>query len=267
MISKIKSIKAFTLMELLVVVAIIGILASLLLPSLSSARKSAKQASCTNNLRQIGIANYNYLDDNDSTLPWGAWSNSSPIMGWGWDDLIYPYLGKGEMSLTDQYKWFWTEEQGLDTLKCPGAVSPYLLGDKPTGTYIMPRGNNGAANTRIAYQMSGNATNPPWTRKITDISDAQGTLLLTENDSIGGNPIQGLGRGATNPQKQIDPAGNGLQLVATANYTLEIHNKMKVNFLLIDGHVESHSPTSKNVLGENGTPNNPLGMWTVSAGD
>ncbi len=75
----------FTLLELLVVVAIIGILAALLLPALQRAREAARRSACASNMRQAGSALLMYADDWSTTPAPGAtcpWGDDAGYPGW-----------------------------------------------------------------------------------------------------------------------------------------------------------------------------------------
>jgi prepilin-type N-terminal cleavage/methylation domain-containing protein len=77
--------EAFTLVELLVVVAIIAILAALLLPSLARSKESARRIKCVGNLRQLGIAAQMYWDDSSGNAFRfrGAFTNGGEILWLG----------------------------------------------------------------------------------------------------------------------------------------------------------------------------------------
>ncbi len=96
-----QSHKGFTLIELLIVIAIIAILVALLMPALGRAKTSAKQAVCSSNLKQIGLAFDMYLADYDNVYLCAqdpvetSASTGQKIwlwMGRGWRGFIKPYL-------------------------------------------------------------------------------------------------------------------------------------------------------------------------------
>lgn len=74
--------RAFTLIEMLIVVTIIGILAALLAPALQKSLESARAMHCANNLRQCGIAIFQYVEDNHGRLPHSAYPASNPGPEW-----------------------------------------------------------------------------------------------------------------------------------------------------------------------------------------
>ena len=73
--------EAFTLIELLVVIAIICMLAAILFPVFASARAKARQVGCASNMRQIGIALLQYLQDNDNYYPQEHPTSPNPAAG------------------------------------------------------------------------------------------------------------------------------------------------------------------------------------------
>jgi len=90
--------RGFTLLELLVVIGIVGILASLIMPAVSRAKRNAQNISCVSQLRQLGLATRMYADDHNQRMPSAELLPSMPLDPASPQpricDVLAPYAGK-----------------------------------------------------------------------------------------------------------------------------------------------------------------------------
>lgn len=213
--------RGFTLVELLVVIAIIGVLVALLLPAVQAAREAARRISCSNNLKQIGLALHNY-EGTTKVLPPSRIDVKPPIFQQSWVQLTLPYVE--QTAIYSQYNfgtsWYDPSNDPLTTTRlqfmlCPSAPSTRPLpttslynaitngqrNDQPRWGYADYGSVNAVRNAFVLVAglpslgtkdvMGGLGRGPDGVR-FADIMDGTSNTMLIAEDA--GRPQQFIGR-------------------------------------------------------------------------
>ena len=122
---------AFTLVELLVVIAIIGILVGLLLPAVQAAREAARRMSCSNNLRQIGLALHSYHDTYRTFPPAGLYPPGGLGDSFSVQARLLPYLEQANLENLIDWSLSYAAQSYVSGTKVPTYICPSEIQKQP----------------------------------------------------------------------------------------------------------------------------------------
>ena len=273
--------RAFTLVELLVVIGIIALLISILLPSLQAARSQAAFVVCQSNLRQIGLGMVTYLAENDNRIVFRSdeWYDPSTNSGFSytaptfqykvdWVGLLAPYTGSSDSEVGNSSNNLSPRSRFMGDLPAFNAAHEALF--CPTDDFFPDGGINGIdlllrpssyaapANVTAAFDQTPHKPTLAGLQgmNVARVKSPTEMTALTEYDSTNG--LSGLARltEQSTVVGLLPPALGGGDPVRAVGPVFYEHPSTKQSYLFFDGHVEPLK-----------TPPHWLGNWNPSWGD
>jgi len=218
--SKKKSNIAFTLVELLVVISIIGLLAGLAVPAINGGLKSAKAGACLSNLHQIGVATIAFAADNSFKLP-NAGSGTSDM----WATQLATFISTGTKSKKSIFV-------------CPGCEKTVVeaTGSDVAVTYgvhngLMPKGGTASNISSVVRSteviLAGDVCQNPGNKGWSPFCIEQPSIISSQSGGRGGSTD------LNSPISFGTDSDNG------NNPWLRYRHSGKVNVVMCDGHAEA----------------------------
>ena len=219
--------EAFTLIELLVVIAIIAILAAMLLPALSAARASAQAASCAGNLKQQGVFQIAYCNDNNNWLTGtrGGWDKEGEASGVYWAKIAK--MGYIDRDYTHTSNNYTPDRNSARLFVCPGCpeLKKWDLMDESDASnfrsYVYGFLNGPGAHAYMSYQFE--------------------SFVASGTNNKGGDPSIAVMLGDT---ARINTKGMWFSMECghrsqDSHAALYLGHNNAANVVMADGHVES----------------------------
>ena len=245
----------FTLIELLIVIAIIAILAAMLLPALNKARESGRRIDCASRLKSLGTCALMYSNDNqDYMIPW---KEDPAATSSAFERKMFPYLAKKSNAYNDPKNM---------AFRCPS--DPNAPGNT-TGwavrsyAYNGSHGNYATDSLKIEASLWYSVGTSMYLKKITQIPATSSVFFLVERP----NPLN-IRVDQTSSGVAYCPVDQQKDFIGTTFIENKTSHNGKWNYLFVDGHVDFIAPRlTIGTSGSVGQTQATRGMWTCTKND